>query len=110
MTLLCKTVTVCAILILPCFGQELISNPDFEDPLEGDDWVCTGCTLTQDDTDPYQGTYAGMVTERCAYALIVLLIIIALLLQNLYYLESKLYLKIRRRNRYLQCFFFTSAI
>ena len=46
-------------------GQELIANPDFEQPFDGDDWYCFGsCTLTQTDSDAYSGTYSGQVTGR----------------------------------------------
>ena len=52
-----------------CSGQELIANPDFEEPFDGDDWYCLGCTLTSDTSDAHQGTTSGRVTGRYRHVL-----------------------------------------
>ena len=48
-------------------GQELISNPDFEEPFDGDDWYCLGCELTSDTSDAHRGSTSGRVTNRYIY-------------------------------------------
>ena len=52
-------------LFLSCLGQneELLQNPDFEEPFEGN-WFCSGCLLEQTDEDSYTGDYSGKVTDR----------------------------------------------
>ena len=58
---------ICGVLLIAVrlsSGQELIANPDFEEPFDGDDWYCVGCTLTSDTSDAHQGTTSGRVTGR----------------------------------------------
>lgn len=44
--------------------EELLNNPDFEDPFGEDNWVPIGCDLTQTDEDAYTGQYSGKVENR----------------------------------------------
>lgn len=43
--------------------EEIFDNPGFEDPLDGSDWSCLSCGLTQD-TDAYSGQYSGRTSNR----------------------------------------------
>ena len=44
--------------------EEIIKNPDFEEPFD-DDWFCSGsCILERTDDDSYSGQYSGKVTAR----------------------------------------------
>ena len=48
-----------------CWAQdELLNNPDFEEPFGSDNWVPIGCDLTQTDEDSYRGQYSGLVENR----------------------------------------------
>ena len=44
--------------------EEILNNPDFEQPFTENDWVTFCGSLTQDD-DAYSGNYAAKLTDRC---------------------------------------------
>ena len=44
--------------------EELLRNPDFEEPFDND-WVCIGdCTLERTNEDAYTGSWSARVTNR----------------------------------------------
>ena len=50
-------------IVLAC-GQNLFKNRFFENAMDPDeDWFCDSCTLQQD-SDSFQGSYSGSVTNR----------------------------------------------
>lgn len=57
----------CIVYCLPTLVQSqenLLKNPDFEDPIGSDDWFCNGpCQLFRV-TDAHNGTYSGQITGR----------------------------------------------
>ena len=45
--------------------DNILKNPDFEEPIGADDWFCNGACILDRSTDAHQGSYSGRVTERC---------------------------------------------
>ena len=44
--------------------QNLLKNPDFEDPFGNNNWSCSGsCTIERSD-DSYSGNYSGKIAGR----------------------------------------------
>ena len=55
---------ILAVSISLCYGQQLLQNAGFEQPLDDTDWFCNGgCDLTQD-SDAHTGLYSGRVSNR----------------------------------------------
>ena len=44
------------------YEDEILLNPDFEKPFEGEDWQGNGCDIAQD-MDAYSGVYSCKVTN-----------------------------------------------
>ena len=64
MDVLCKVYLCLVLSISHGYGQNLLQNPGFEQPLDGSDWFCQGnCDLTQDD-DSHTGLYSGRASNR----------------------------------------------
>ena len=54
------------VLNVGCLSQELLKNPDFEQPFGEDDWY-SYCGSFEQDTDAYTGTYSGKLSQRYAH-------------------------------------------
>ena len=44
--------------------EELLNNPDFEEPFGEDNWIGLNCDLIQTDEDAFTGQYSGRVENR----------------------------------------------